>query len=162
MEDDAADKIAVIELLFPSVFRAVISLHPAGSVYPDAVAFFSPDEGGSFIHARGFSVHHVFRHITEHAAMALQYFTGFNTETALHSLLQWVCSYQTLFTKVCSKCGRLLSMDNQSALLLPPVQRPYRNFSTSKTPPSEQISVTKDQGMDSIQAYHVGCSSEEV
>lgn len=44
VEDDAADKIAVIELLFPSVFRAVISLHPAGSVYPDAVAFFSPDE----------------------------------------------------------------------------------------------------------------------
>lgn len=82
-----------------------------------------PLKGGSYIHARGFSVHHVFRHITvtafatlttsmyiseliwlmpnmvkfytflviallqEHAAMALQYFTGINTETALHSLL---------------------------------------------------------------------------
>lgn len=43
-EDDASDKVAVIELLCPSIFRAVISLHPAGSVYPDAVAFFSPDE----------------------------------------------------------------------------------------------------------------------
>ncbi|KAJ0027216.1 hypothetical protein Pint_36173 [Pistacia integerrima] len=40
----AADKIAVIELLFPSVFRAIVSLHPVGSIEPDAVAFFSPDE----------------------------------------------------------------------------------------------------------------------
>lgn len=40
----ATDKVAVIELLFPSVFRAVVSLNPAGSIEPDAVAFFSPDE----------------------------------------------------------------------------------------------------------------------
>lgn len=40
----AVEKIAVIELLFPSVFRAVVSLHPAGSIDPDSVAFFSPDE----------------------------------------------------------------------------------------------------------------------
>lgn len=40
----AADQIAVIELLLPAVFRVVISLHPAGSIDPDAVAFFSPDE----------------------------------------------------------------------------------------------------------------------
>jgi mediator of RNA polymerase II transcription subunit 27 len=40
----APEKVAVIELLFPSIFRAVISLHPAGSTDPDAVAFFSPDE----------------------------------------------------------------------------------------------------------------------
>ncbi|MCI27079.1 mediator of RNA polymerase II transcription subunit 27-like [Trifolium medium] len=38
------EKVAVIELLFPSILRAVISLHPAGSTDPDAVAFFSPDE----------------------------------------------------------------------------------------------------------------------
>ena len=44
LADDAIDKVAVIELLFPSVFRAVVSLHPAGSVDPDAVAFFSPEE----------------------------------------------------------------------------------------------------------------------
>lgn len=42
--DVATDKVAVIELLFPSVFRAVVSLHPAGSIDPDAVAFFSPEE----------------------------------------------------------------------------------------------------------------------
>ncbi|KAL0296545.1 UNVERIFIED_CONTAM: Mediator of RNA polymerase II transcription subunit [Sesamum radiatum] len=40
----APDKAAVIELLLPSVFRAVVSLHTAGSMDPDAVAFFSPDE----------------------------------------------------------------------------------------------------------------------
>lgn len=49
MKDDAAEKISVIELLYPSIFRAVISLHPAGSVYPDSVAFFSPDEVFLFI-----------------------------------------------------------------------------------------------------------------
>lgn len=40
----AADQVAVIELFVPSVFRAIVSLHPAGSIDPDAVAFFSPDE----------------------------------------------------------------------------------------------------------------------
>lgn len=40
----SVDQIAVIELLMPSIFRAVVSLHPAGSVNPDAVAFFSPNE----------------------------------------------------------------------------------------------------------------------
>ncbi|CAK9170502.1 unnamed protein product [Ilex paraguariensis] len=111
--------------------------------------------GGSYIHARGRSVHHVFRHITEHAAMALHYFM--KTETALHSLLHWICSYQTLFTKVCSKCGRLLAMDKQSALLLPPVHRPYQNFSANKILTAHQNSSTKDQTIDVIQAYHIGC-----
>lgn len=43
-----SDKVAVIELSIPSVFRAVVSLHAAGSTDPDAVAFFSPDEVVSF------------------------------------------------------------------------------------------------------------------
>lgn len=38
------DQVAVIELLVPSIFRAIVSLHPAGSTDPDAVAFFSPTE----------------------------------------------------------------------------------------------------------------------
>ncbi|KAF7132391.1 hypothetical protein RHSIM_Rhsim09G0086500 [Rhododendron simsii] len=136
----AADNVAVIELLFPSVFRAIVSLHPVGSMDPDAVAFFSPDE--------------------EHAAMALQYFLGLRTETALHSLVHWICSYQTLFTKVCGKCRRLLSMDIQSALLLPPVHRPYRKFSISKTT-TQTSSSTKDQSVDVPQAYHINCFPEE-
>ncbi|OMO82549.1 Mediator complex, subunit Med27 [Corchorus capsularis] len=156
------DKVAVIELFFPSIFRAVVSLHPAGSTDPDSVAFFSPDEGGSYIHARGSSVYHIFRHITEHAIVALQYFLGIRSETALHSLLHWICSYQTLFTKVCSKCGRLLAMDKQSALLLPPVYRPYRNFSPSKVTSTQPVSPTGDQNSYVPGAYHIGCFSDEV
>jgi len=38
------DQVAVIELLVPSIFRAIVSLHPAGSTDPDAVAFFSTTE----------------------------------------------------------------------------------------------------------------------
>ncbi|KAL3502116.1 hypothetical protein ACH5RR_036565 [Cinchona calisaya] len=154
----AADKVSVVELLFPSIFRAIISLHPAGSTNPDAVAFFSLDEGGSYIHARGLSVHHVFRHITEHASLALQYFVGSDAETALYSLLHWVCSYRTILTKVCSKCGRLLLMDKQSGLLLPPVNRPYRNFSAGKV--SSNGSSNEDQSADVLGAFHVGCYSE--
>ncbi|XP_076898955.1 mediator of RNA polymerase II transcription subunit 27-like [Bidens hawaiensis] len=126
------DQIGIIELLIPFVFRAVISLNPAGSLYPDAVAFFSPDEGGSYVHTRGVSAFNVFRNITEHAAMAPQHFIGVNADSALYKLLHWICSYQTLFTKACSKCGKILSMDKESALILPPVQRPYRNFLASK------------------------------
>ncbi|KAG6472122.1 hypothetical protein ZIOFF_069579 [Zingiber officinale] len=40
----AADQAAVIELLVPFIFRAVVSLHPAGSINPDAVAFFAAAE----------------------------------------------------------------------------------------------------------------------
>ncbi|KAF0897952.1 hypothetical protein E2562_001647 [Oryza meyeriana var. granulata] len=40
----AIDQVAIIELLVPSIFRAIVSLHPAGSTDPDAVAFFSPTE----------------------------------------------------------------------------------------------------------------------
>ncbi|KAK3040705.1 hypothetical protein RJ639_027995 [Escallonia herrerae] len=187
--DVAADKIAVIELLLPSVFRAVISLHPAGSVDPDAIAFFSPDE--------------------EHAAIALQCFIGTKTETVLHSLLVSslasnikvfsiseiafdnffmlsivaldlqlsnsirktlqvefftfdVPSFRYVMLHLfCSKCRRLLSMDKQSALLLPPVQRSYRDVFLSSTQSNKQSSLSNDQSMDAIPAYHVGCFLEE-
>lgn len=156
----AADKVAVIELLFPSIFRAIVSLHPVGSIEPDAVAFFSPDEGGNHIHARGSSVYHVFRHITEHAGIALQFFLGIRTETSLYCLLHWICNYQTLFSKVCSKCGRLLAMDKRLALLLPPVSRPYRHFFPPVTPSTQPIS-SNDQSSDVLSAYHIGCFSED-
>ncbi|KAK7244810.1 hypothetical protein RIF29_39637 [Crotalaria pallida] len=155
----AAEKVAVIEMFFPSVFRAVISLHPAGSIDPDAVAFFAPDESGSYVHARGFSVHHVYRYITDYAATALQYFLVNQAETSLYSLMHWICSYQTMFSRSCSKCSRLLAMDKKSFLLLPPVHRPYWKFSLSKI--LSTIS-SKDQSSDISQAYHVGCLSEEV
>ncbi|XP_020086667.1 mediator of RNA polymerase II transcription subunit 27-like isoform X2 [Ananas comosus] len=147
----SVDQIAVIELLMPSIFRAVVSLHLAGSVNPDAVAFFSPNEGGDYIHSRGISVHHVFRLVTEHADKALQYYLSVDPNNSLPLLLCWICSYQTLFAKVCSKCGRLLMMDKTLALLLPPVHRPY--FLTSSV---------KGQSSDLTKAYHIGCSSEEI
>ncbi|EPS69557.1 hypothetical protein M569_05209, partial [Genlisea aurea] len=84
--------------------------------------------GGSHLHAHGFSSHHVFKHASEHASIALQYFTSTNPEAALLHLLHWICSYQTLFKKVCSKCGKLLTMDKRTGLILPPVKRCFRNF----------------------------------
>ncbi|ONK62778.1 uncharacterized protein A4U43_C07F8040 [Asparagus officinalis] len=156
-----ADQVAVIELLVPSVFRAVVSLHPAGSISPDAVAFFSPDESGNYIHARGLSIYHVFRHVTEHADKALQYFLSAEADIALSLLLHWVCSYQTLFSKACCKCKRLLVMDKSSALLLPPVQRPYQQTSVTKLNPNQLSSSAKDLSQDQTLAYHIGCSFDE-
>ncbi|KAK9156504.1 hypothetical protein Scep_003078 [Stephania cephalantha] len=152
---------AVIELLVPSVFRAVVSLHPAGSINPDAVAFFSPDEGGNYVHARGASVHHVFRHMTEHAVKALQYFVSAKADMALYFLLHWICSYQNLFLKACSKCGRLLTVDRPSALLLPPVHRSFRNYSASRVSSPQSTLSTRNQSSSPTEAYHIGCSSEE-
>ncbi|KAF8080288.1 hypothetical protein N665_0959s0018 [Sinapis alba] len=148
LQAEVVDKVAVIELSFPSVFRAIVSLSPPGSVDPDAVAFFSLDEGGSYLHARGFSVHHVYKHITEHAATALQYFLGFGTGTALYSLLLWICSFESLFSKPCSKCGKLLAMDKKSGLILPPLHRAYQEL-----PLAVNLSV--------CEAYHAGCSSDD-
>ncbi|XP_042375322.1 mediator of RNA polymerase II transcription subunit 27-like isoform X2 [Zingiber officinale] len=83
----AVDQAAVIELLVPFIFRAVVSLHPAGSITPDALAFFSTDEGGNYMHSRGVSVHHVFRHVTENADRALQYFLSVESNHSLTVLL---------------------------------------------------------------------------
>ncbi|KAG9451096.1 hypothetical protein H6P81_011061 [Aristolochia fimbriata] len=143
----STDQIAVIELFVPSVFRAVVSLHPAGSINPDAVAFFSPDEGGNYVHSRGISVYHVFKQVTEYADKALQYFLGAKSDASLCLLLHWICSYQTLFTKVCSNCGRLLMIDKRSALFLPPVHRLYWQM--------------KDQNPDVTSTFHIGCSPDE-
>ncbi|KAL5220726.1 hypothetical protein ABZP36_025439 [Zizania latifolia] len=147
-ETTAMDQVAILEFLVPSIFRAIVSLHPAGSTDPDAVAFFSPTEGGTYLHARGQSVHHVFKNVTVHADKALQYFVSVEPSKALSLLLRWVASYQTLFTKVCSKCRRLLLMDKSLALLLPPIQRPYHQ--------------TSSVGSDPQDAYHIGCSSYDV
>ncbi|KAJ0978130.1 hypothetical protein J5N97_013604 [Dioscorea zingiberensis] len=155
-----ADQVAVIEMLVPSVFRAVVSLHPAGSINPDAVAFFSPDEGGNYVHARGSSVHHVFRHITEHADKALQHFNSMEPNKSFPLLLHWIYNYHTLFSKDCSKCGHLLMMDKSLALLMPPVYHSYRQITTAKFNLVQSTSSTKAHTDDST-AYHIGCYSEE-
>lgn len=38
------EQVGVLDVLVPDVYRAVVSLTPAGSTIPDAVAFFSPNE----------------------------------------------------------------------------------------------------------------------
>ncbi|GAU42599.1 hypothetical protein TSUD_49480, partial [Trifolium subterraneum] len=114
---------------------------------------------GSYVHARGLSVHHVYRHITEYATIAVQYFLGNQPETSLYSLLHWICSYQTLFSKPCRKCSKLLAMDKQANLLLPPVHRPYWKFSFARI--LSTIS-SKDQNSDTTMAYHIGCLSVEI
>ncbi|XP_031480292.1 mediator of RNA polymerase II transcription subunit 27 isoform X2 [Nymphaea colorata] len=139
----ALDQIAVIELLVPSVFRAVVSLNPAGSINPDAVAFFSPDE--------------------EYADRALQYFLGAEGHGSLQLLLRWICSYHTLFSKVCSKCGRLLALDRQSSLHLPPVCHTYRQSHVTRTGAYSQMpSTLKDLHSDPPKAYHFGCSPDDI
>jgi mediator of RNA polymerase II transcription subunit 27 len=54
--DVVVDKAVVIELCFPSIFRAVVS----GSIDPDAVAFFSPDEVMLFIIMQNLSFFNVY------------------------------------------------------------------------------------------------------
>ncbi|KAH7554168.1 hypothetical protein JRO89_XS12G0124900 [Xanthoceras sorbifolium] len=155
----AADKISVDKIAVIEVYTRMQSLVLIGKVVLGGVVVHS--HFCSYIHARGSSVYHVFRHITEHAVMALQYLLGIRTEATLYFLLHWICSYQTLFTKVCSKCGRLLAMDRRLALLLPPVNRTYRHFSPIITSSAEPISSTKDQSLDAPSAYHVGCFPED-
>ncbi|KAK6944533.1 hypothetical protein RJ641_025635 [Dillenia turbinata] len=128
------DKTTVIELLCPSVFRAIVSLHPADSIEPDAVAFFCPDE--------------------EHAAMALQYFLGVNTDKAFTGSMDIKLYLQ-------NKCERLLSMDKQRALLLPPINCPYQHFSVTKISSMQAVPSTKDNNLDVFHAYHIDCFIEE-
>ncbi|GAB2295876.1 hypothetical protein Dimus_030026 [Dionaea muscipula] len=173
-----------------------------------AYDFISLLQGGSYVHARGASAYHVFRHITvtlwfclrsweslvlqfsfgllflsfriqnvsaphiysrhnhqtpilllqDYSNLALQYFLGVKTETALYFLMQWVKSYQTLFIKPCSNCRRVLSVDRQSSLFLPPVLRPYRQFYGAMT----SSALPKDQNLGKVQAFHMGCSSQDV
>jgi mediator of RNA polymerase II transcription subunit 27 len=143
------NNMAVIELVASGVFRVLVSLHHAGSTDPDAVAFFSPNEGGSYLHSRGLSVHHVFKHVTEYADKALQYFLSVDPNKALSHLLSWICSHQSLFTKACSKCSKMLMMDKSLAILLPPVHRSY-------------LLTSKGHDQDFATTYHIGCSSYDV
>ncbi|KAL9670160.1 hypothetical protein QQ045_007711 [Rhodiola kirilowii] len=168
--------------------RALISLHSAGSMDPNAVSFFSPDERGSYVHPRGVSAFHVFKHVTEQAAIAMQFFLSSECNAALYLLLVhiilWAFAgsaltnrYSQKFAEVitgdicttvitenfsCSKCGRLLSVDQQSVLLLPPVNRPFRQFSFNQILTEHPSSLVKDHTPHSYQACHIGCPSEEM
>ncbi|KAF6175749.1 hypothetical protein GIB67_035732 [Kingdonia uniflora] len=134
------------------------NLNKLGTVLTGNMAKDQVAVGGSYMHARGFSVHNVYKHITEFAAKALQYFLSTEVDMGLYLLLRWICSYQTLFTKLCSKCNRLLSMDKTSTLLLPPVHRPFRYSSDTKT---SSVQSTNTQSVDLTTAFHIVCSLDE-
>ncbi|GLJ47137.1 hypothetical protein SUGI_0995240 [Cryptomeria japonica] len=155
------DQISVLDVYVPSVFRAIISLTPAGSTIPDAVAFFSPDEVGSYMHARGVSIHNIYQQMSKYGEKVLQYFVRVRPQSSLDLLLRWLNTYQSLFTKPCSKCERILAMDQVSALLLPPVIRPHQDLLLHKNPSSVLTTNAKDPSTDVEKAFHVGCLVEE-
>ncbi|RZC83338.1 hypothetical protein C5167_046125 [Papaver somniferum] len=149
-----ADQAAVIELFLPSVFRAIVSLHPAGSVVPDAVAFFSPDE------------HWICSYQTLFTSPC-RYQQCLNS-CFLYLVVHYVCTkalelfIYNLLIMCCSKCKRLLRMDKISAIILPPVKRSYHHSSASEISSSIQSTLaTNDQDPNLIKAYHIGCSSDE-
>lgn len=154
------EQVGVLDVLVPGIYRAVVSLTPAGSTIPDAVAFFSPNEVGNYIHARGFSVYHVFLQVSKYAEKALQHFLRVRPNSSLDLLLHWLQTYESLFTKTCSKCERVMAMDRVSAVLLPPVIRQYQQLLVNKNP-SSQLTTTNVQSTDSVMAFHVGCLPEE-
>lgn len=155
------EQVGVLDVLVPSVYRAVVSLTPAGSTIPDAVAFFSPDEVGNYIHARGFSIHNVYLQISKYAEKALQHFLHVRPHSSLDLLLHWLWTYESLFTKPCSKCERVLAMDHVSALLLPPVIRPYHQLLVNKNTSNQLTTSANVQTTDSVVAFHADCLPEE-
>lgn len=155
------EQVGVLDVLVPSVYRAVVSLTPAGSTIPDAVAFFSPDEVGNYIYARGFSIHNVYLQISKYADKALQHFLRVRPSSSLDLLLHWLQTYESLFTKPCSKCERVLAVDRVSGLLLPPVIRPYHQLLVNKNPSSQLTTTTNVQSTDSVMAFHGSCLPEE-
>eukprot|EP00252_Welwitschia_mirabilis_P023501 TRINITY_DN6654_c0_g1_i1.p1 TRINITY_DN6654_c0_g1~~TRINITY_DN6654_c0_g1_i1.p1 ORF type:complete len:490 (+),score=90.73 TRINITY_DN6654_c0_g1_i1:164-1633(+) len=161
LDSATTDAIGVLDVLIPSVLRAIVSLTPAGSITPDAVAVFSVQEVGSHIHAKGTSVHNVFKQVSRYADKALQYFLHVCPHSSLKILLHWLCTYQSLFTKCCSKCGQILAMDWQSTVVLPPVIRPYQHFYAHINTLSQPLTSIKQQSTDEDLAFHVGCISEE-
>lgn len=91
------------------------------------------------------------RHCFQDLAGSIGTFQNFKFSYHLVKLLISICWW-------CSKCSRLLAMDKQSTLLLPPVHRPYWQFSFSKI----LLNISsKDQNSDTTQAYHIDCLSEE-
>lgn len=56
---------------------------------------------------------------------------------------------------MCSKCGKLLTMDKQSGLVLPPVKRPYRFTAGRSTSKNDKCHL------DLVQAFHIACFSED-
>uniref|UniRef100_A0A2P2JLY3 Uncharacterized protein MANES_08G033200 n=1 Tax=Rhizophora mucronata TaxID=61149 RepID=A0A2P2JLY3_RHIMU len=78
-----------------------------------------------------------------------------------------LCIYILLFdlpvAACCSKCGRLLAMDQKSSWLLPPVCRPHQHFFPVKVSSTQPMPSTKDQeqAFNVLGAYHIGCFQDK-
>ncbi|KAL2632147.1 hypothetical protein R1flu_016833 [Riccia fluitans] len=146
------ERVAVLEVSLPGILRAVVSLQPTGSIYPDALAVFSPDESGGYVHAWGKSVHKLHQRISEHGVNALHHFRRNSRSTSLELLLHWIYTYRTLFLEPCKECKRLTALDAPSDLLLPPLVRLFHRLALPPVAKSGSIKVPTE-----LAAYHVGC-----
>ncbi|KAG6557883.1 hypothetical protein Mapa_000060 [Marchantia paleacea] len=146
------EKLAVLEVSIPGVLRAIISLQPTGSAYPDAIAVFSHDENGGYVHAWGKSIHKLHQRISEHGVNALHHFRRNFQSTCLEHLLHWLSTYRSLFLEPCKECKRMTALDSPSDLLLPPLVRLYHHLSLPQTGKSENSKITSE-----LAPYHIAC-----
>jgi len=157
------EKVAVLEVSIPEVLVAVISVLPAGSIYPDAVAIFSPAETGGHIQAWGISHHKLHQRLSDYAVMTLHHFLQQDSSSALELLLRWLYLYKTLYTQPCLSCKHLMALDAPSDLLFPPLVRlPSRQpplSSNTKSAPNTKPEDPDTQG--DVMAYHLGCAPIE-
>ncbi|XP_024396509.1 mediator of RNA polymerase II transcription subunit 27 isoform X1 [Physcomitrium patens] len=150
-----AEKIAVLEASIPSVLVAVVSVIPAGSLYPDAVALFSPAEAGGHIQAWGVSQHKLYQRLSEHVTATLHQLLQQDRTSALELLLRWLLSYRTLFTQQCSVCKHVMAYDGPSDLIFPPLVRPTPR---ATVPLTTKNAKTEESNADNeALAYHLGC-----
>ncbi|KAG0610697.1 hypothetical protein M758_7G084500 [Ceratodon purpureus] len=152
------EKLAVLEASIPGVLVAVISVMPAGCVYPDAVAVFSPAETGGHIQAWGVSHHKLYQRFSEYATTVLHQLLQQNRSSALELLLRWLHSYRTLFTQQCLVCKHVMAFDGPSDLIFPPLVRPTPRQPTTTSTKNAQSTKSEEPSADSeILAYHLGC-----
>ncbi|KAL3690124.1 hypothetical protein R1sor_016433 [Riccia sorocarpa] len=145
------ERVAVLEVSLPGVLRVIISVQPTGSSYPDAVAVYSPDENGGYVHPWGKSVHKLHQRISEHGVNALHYFRRSSRSTSLELLLHWIYTYRSLFLEPCKECKRLTALDAPSDLLLPPLVRLYHHLTLPQARSGNGKISTE------LAPYHVGC-----
>ncbi|KAH8954488.1 hypothetical protein BDL97_08G080800 [Sphagnum fallax] len=159
----SSEKVAVLEVTIPGILRAIISLLPPGSVYPDAIAVFSPDERGGHIQAWGVSQHKLHQQLSERAVMVLYQLLQQDQSSTLELLLQWLYSYRLLFTKQCIECKHVMAYDAPSGLLFPPLVRPARIPSAAQNSKESQNKKTDETNADNeVLAYHLGCAPKDL
>lgn len=158
-DPSSMEKVSILEVTIPAVFKAIVSLFPSGTLCPDAVSVFAVDEVRGYTHVGSASSHAVFQRISECATSALHNFLLIGRSSALNLLLHWLYTYRSLFSKPCSQCKRILALDRPSDLLLPPVVRPLRQV--FRLSPSVISVKVEDLNDEKILAFHLACAPKE-